>query len=67
MTNADDIFDQASGNISRLGLREIPFTESPIDLKSETLRRRSLTSFKAGNAAGFWCMVGSALGKVPFC
>jgi hypothetical protein len=39
MTNADDIFDQASGNISRLGLREIPFTESPIDLKSETLRR----------------------------
>jgi hypothetical protein len=39
MTNADDIFDQAFNNIQRLGLREIPFTESPIDLNSDTLRR----------------------------
>ncbi|MEA5471999.1 ATP-binding protein [Spirulina sp. 06S082] len=37
MTTADDIFDQSAGNIERLGLREIPFTESPIDLESETL------------------------------
>jgi hypothetical protein len=39
MTTADDIFDQSSSNIQRLGLREIPFTESPIDLQSETLQR----------------------------
>ncbi len=39
MTTADDLFDQAAGNIQRLGLREIPFTESPIDLSSETLNR----------------------------
>jgi hypothetical protein len=39
MTTADDIFDQSSNNIQRLGLREIPFTESPIDLTSDTLRR----------------------------
>lgn len=39
MTNADDIFDQSSDNIQRLGLREIPFTESPIDLQSQTLNR----------------------------
>jgi len=39
MNNADDLFDQASSNIERLGLREIPFTESPIDLQSETLQR----------------------------
>lgn len=38
MTTADDIFDQSTGNIQRLGLREIPFTESPIDLSSDTLR-----------------------------
>ena len=38
MTTADDIFDQASSNIERLGLKEIPFTESPIDLGSDTLR-----------------------------
>ena len=38
MTTADDIFDQSSINIQHLGLREIPFTESPIDLESETLR-----------------------------
>ncbi|MDB9496947.1 AAA family ATPase [Spirulina major CS-329] len=40
MTTADDIFDQSSNSIERLGLREIPFTESPIDLLdagSETL------------------------------
>ncbi|WP_068816892.1 AAA family ATPase [Phormidesmis priestleyi] len=39
MTTADDIFDQSSSNIQRLGLKEIPFTESPIDLRSETLQR----------------------------
>ena len=39
MTTADDIFDQASNNIERLGLTEIPFTESPTDLQSETLQR----------------------------
>lgn len=37
MTNPDDIFDQATGNIERLGLSEIPFTESPTDLKSDAL------------------------------
>ncbi|MFP5275135.1 hypothetical protein [Coleofasciculus sp.] len=37
MTTADDIFDQSVNNIQRLGLREIPFTESPTDLRSETL------------------------------
>jgi hypothetical protein len=39
MTTADNISDQSFSNIQRLGLREIPFTESPIDLKGETLRR----------------------------
>ncbi|MGD1909229.1 MAG: AAA family ATPase [Leptolyngbyaceae cyanobacterium] len=39
MTTADDIFDQSQNNIQRLGLKEIPFTESPIDLESETLQR----------------------------
>ncbi|MEL6139072.1 MAG: AAA family ATPase [Cyanobacteria bacterium J06628_6] len=38
MTTADDIFDQSVGNIQRLGLNEIPFTESPIDLSSERLQ-----------------------------
>ena len=39
MTTADDIFDESQDNLQRLGLREIPFTESPIDLESETLQR----------------------------
>ncbi|MGJ3250686.1 MAG: hypothetical protein ACFE0J_06100 [Elainellaceae cyanobacterium] len=39
MTTADDIFDESFDNVKRLGLREIPFTESPVDLESETLRR----------------------------
>ena len=39
MTTADDIFDQSFSNIQRMGLREIPFTESPTDLRSETLQR----------------------------
>jgi hypothetical protein len=39
MTTADDIFDQSQNNIQQLGLREIPFTESPIDLESEMLQR----------------------------
>jgi hypothetical protein len=39
MTTADDIFDQSFSNIQGLGLREIPFTESPIDLGNETLQR----------------------------
>ncbi len=39
MTTADDLFDQSSDNIQRLGLKEIPFTESPTDLRSETLQR----------------------------
>jgi len=38
MTTADDLFDQSANNLERLGLREIPFTESPIDLSNETLR-----------------------------
>jgi hypothetical protein len=38
MTTADDIFDQSTSNVQGLGLREIPFTESPPDLESETLR-----------------------------
>jgi hypothetical protein len=38
MINADDIFDQSSSNLERLGLREIPFTESPTDLQGEMLR-----------------------------
>ena len=37
MTSPDDIFEQAANNIKRLGLWEIPFTESPTDLRSETL------------------------------
>ena len=39
MTTADDLFDQSFNSLSRLGLTEIPFTESPIDLQSETLQR----------------------------
>lgn len=39
MTTADDIFEQSFDNLSRLGRNEIPFTESPVDLESETLRR----------------------------
>ncbi len=39
MTTADDIFEQSFDNLSRLGRNEIPFTESPVDLGSETLRR----------------------------
>lgn len=38
MTTADDIFDQSTSNVQSLGLREIPFTESPPDLDSETLQ-----------------------------
>ncbi|NEO83764.1 MAG: AAA family ATPase [Spirulina sp. SIO3F2] len=39
MTTADDLFDQSTGDVQRLGLNEIPFTESSADLESETLRR----------------------------
>ena len=39
MTTADDLLNQSFSNVRRLGLREIPFTESPIDLQGETLRR----------------------------
>ena len=39
MTNADDLYQQSRSSLERLGLREIPFTESPIDLTSETLNR----------------------------
>ncbi|PZV09973.1 MAG: hypothetical protein DCF32_00970 [Leptolyngbya sp.] len=38
MTTADDIFDQSTSNVQGLGLHEIPFTESPPDLESETLQ-----------------------------
>ncbi|MGF1576400.1 MAG: AAA family ATPase [Cyanophyceae cyanobacterium] len=38
MTTGDDIFDQSTGNVQRLGLREIPLTESPPDLDSQTLQ-----------------------------
>jgi uncharacterized protein (DUF1778 family) len=37
MTTPDDIFKQSFDNIQRLGLKEIPFTESPIDLDSDSL------------------------------
>lgn len=39
MTSADDLFNESFDNIRRLGLKEIPFTESPIDLNSDTLNR----------------------------
>ena len=39
MSTADDIFDQAKGSIERLGLTEIPFTESPTGLGSKTLNQ----------------------------
>ncbi|MEM9542646.1 MAG: ATP-binding protein [Cyanobacteria bacterium P01_E01_bin.42] len=39
MTTGEDIFDQAAGNIERLGLTEIPFTENTLDLESETRDR----------------------------
>jgi len=39
MTTADDVFDESFDNIGQLGLTEIPFTESPVDLESETLQR----------------------------
>lgn len=39
MTNADDLYQPSRNSLERLGLREIPFTESPIDLTSETLKR----------------------------
>jgi len=39
MTSADDIFQQAASGIRRLGLEEIPFTESPVNLQDNTLRR----------------------------
>ncbi|MBP0019556.1 MAG: ATP-binding protein [Cyanobacteria bacterium SBLK] len=42
MTTGEDIFDQAAGNIEGLGLTEIPFTESPLDLESE-IRDRVFT------------------------
>lgn len=38
MTTADDLFNESVGNIRRLGLREIPFTESPPPLGSQTLK-----------------------------
>jgi hypothetical protein len=37
MTTADDIFEQSVNSIQRLGLKEIPFTESPTGQRSETL------------------------------
>lgn len=37
MTTADDIFDQSVNNIQHLGLKEIPFTESPTDIGSKIL------------------------------
>ena len=36
MTNRYSLFRQAASNIQRLGLNEIPFTESPSNLQSET-------------------------------
>jgi hypothetical protein len=39
MTTPYDLFRQAANNIQRLGLKEIPFTESPIDQQSETLQK----------------------------
>ncbi|MFN5514061.1 MAG: AAA family ATPase [Cyanobacteriota bacterium] len=45
MTTPDDLFRQAQNRVQRLGLREIPFTESPSDLsltKVFTGRQREL-------------------------
>jgi len=39
MTTPYNLFRQAANNIQRLGLKEIPFTESPIDQQSETLQQ----------------------------
>lgn len=64
MTSADDLFKQSSDNIQRLGLKEIPFTESPIDLNSDTLDRvftgrkknwdGCLICSKVASVVGFW-------------
>ena len=42
MTTGEDIFDQAAGNIRRLGLTESPFTENTLGLNSE-IRDRVFT------------------------
>ncbi|NEZ57645.1 AAA family ATPase [Adonisia turfae] len=39
MSNPREIFRKSRDNIRRLGLTEIPFTESPIDLESQTLTK----------------------------
>lgn len=39
MATADDIFDQAIGNLLRLGLKSMPFTESPIGQQGEMLQK----------------------------
>lgn len=38
MTTGKNIFRQSRNNVQRLGLNEIPFTESPTDLQSGTLQ-----------------------------
>ncbi len=39
MSNPREIFRKSRNNIRRLGLTAIPFTESPIDLESQTLTK----------------------------
>lgn len=39
MVDARDLFKQTQSEIEQLGLREIPFTESPIDLSSKVLKK----------------------------
>ena len=43
MTTADDIFEQSANNIQNLGLREIPFTESPTALVQSNCWTENLT------------------------
>jgi uncharacterized protein (DUF1778 family) len=38
MSIGKNIFKQSRNNVQRLGLKEIPFTESPTDLQNETLQ-----------------------------
>jgi hypothetical protein len=38
MTTAEDLFEPEQAKVQQLGLRKIPFTHSPIDLRTETFR-----------------------------
>jgi AAA ATPase domain len=47
MTNADDLYQQSQDSLEHLGLSEIPFTESPIDLEKEGILKRVFTGREA--------------------